>query len=258
MEKVALIGSIGEEYRKAFIAHMAKYGIELPYLKDSKDTGGFKLIYNDRGERTLDVLGVADKIFAEDFPRECLDAKVILLAPILQEIDLEFITFLRANTRATLFLDPQGLIREVGREGRIMERCDRDVAAEFADLVDVIKPNEHESLVLTGIKDPERSTRQLVDWGTKIGIVTLAERGSVIRTSGQYVVIPAYKTLAKDPTGAGDTYAGGFIKKYCENASLRDCGYFATAAASIKIEHIGPDFPLTLDAVAQRVRELNS
>ena len=257
MEKVALIGCIGEDRSDAFKAHMAKYGIELPRIKTSESTGGFRLIYNEHGDRTLDVLGIASRIFPEDVPKECLEAKAILVAPILQEIDLAFIRFLKENSRATVFLDPQGVIREINEKGRIVESCERSLAANLAATVDVIKPNEHESVTLTGFEDPYTSARQLVDWGAKIGIVTLAEHGSIIRRVRGGVTVPAYRTLAKDPTGAGDTYVGAFIKAYTENRPLLTCGYFATAAASIKVEYMGPDYPLTHDAVVERIRKLD-
>ncbi len=256
--KVALIGCIGKNYENTFRVHMTKYGIELPQVKISEDTGGFRLIYDNRGDRTLDVIGVAGKIFPEDIPKKALDAKVILIAPIMQEVNIDLIQFLRENSDALLFLDPQGIIREIGKDDRVVETCERSLAAEFSSLVDIIKPNEHESIILTGLEDPFASARQLVEWGAKIGIITLAEKGSIIRRGKGYVKIPAYGTVAKDSTGAGDTYAGAFIKKYLENRSLLDCGLFASAAASIKVEYTGPDFPLTEDSVAKRVHELSS
>jgi sugar/nucleoside kinase (ribokinase family) len=237
---------------------MEQYGITVPKIKITTQTGGFKLIYDTSGNRTLDVLGVAGTIRPRDIPDKCLDAKIILLAPILQEINIELIQFLRKNSEAQLFLDPQGLIRTIGEQGRITTGCDRQRAARFTRLVHIIKPNEHESVALTGFENPFMSAKQLVKWGAEVGIVTLADRGSVIRRDKQELAIPAYKTLAKDPTGAGDTYAGAFITRFLENSSLFQCGLFATAAASIKIEHTGPDFPLTRQSVIQRVIELES
>ncbi len=258
LEKVALIGSIGKDHEAPFKAHMAKYSIALPRLKVSEHTGGFKLIYDPRGDRTLDVLGVADPIFPEDIPKECLEAEIILIAPILQETSLDLIRFLRAHSHATLFLDPQGVIREIGKDNRIVEKCERHFAAEVTSLVDIIKPNEHEAILLTSCEDPYTASRQLIEWGAKISIITLADRGSVIRREKGSVKIPAYKTIAKDPTGAGDTYAGAFIKRYLQNEPLLSCGLYASAAASIKVEHTGPDFPLSEDAVIQRAHALDS
>ena len=192
----------------------------------------------------------------QDIPSKCLDARIILLGPILQEIDLELVEFLRKRSSAEIFLDPQGIIREIGENGRIHETCNRARAEAFVKLVDIVKPNEHESETLTGIKDPYDSAEHLVKWGAKIGIVTLAERGSILYNEKSFIRIPAYGTTAKDPTGAGDTYAGAFIRRHLEGADLFDVAVFASAAASIKVEYTGPDFPLEYSKVNERVQEM--
>jgi len=257
LNRVALIGCIGRDYEKRYKTELSNYDIELPLIKISDETGGFKLIYDNKGNRTLDVLGVADKIFPEDFPSECLDTKFFLLGPILQEIDLKFIKFLKQNSDAKIFLDPQGMIRKIGSNGRIKHECDRNTTMTLVKLVDYIKPNESEAITLTGEDDPYLSVKLLVEWGSRVGIVTLAERGSLLYDSANYYRIPAYKTLAKDPTGAGDTYAGSFICGLLDGKSLHNSALFASAAASIKIEYSGPDFPLSFSAVNIRVRKLN-
>jgi sugar/nucleoside kinase (ribokinase family) len=68
--------------------------------------------------------------------------------------------------------------------------------------------------------------------------------------------IPPYTTTDIDPTGAGDTYIGAFITKYLEGKSIFECGVFASAAASIKVEHSGPDFPLTYAEASRRMHQL--
>jgi len=256
LERVALIGCVGRNYEEKFKADMAKYDIELPFVKVSGETGGFRLVYDHSGNRTLDVLGVADKILPDDIPRECLDAKIVLLGPILQEIDLGLVEFLREKSKAEIFLDPQGIVREIGEKGRIKEVCERSRAEAFVRLVDIVKPNEHEATTLTGIEDPYVSARILVEWGAKIGIVTLAEKGSIVYKRRNCLRIPAYKTIAKDPTGAGDTYAGAFIKRYLDGVNLLKASLFASAAASIKVEYTGPDFPLEYGEVDRRVQKI--
>jgi len=63
--------------------------------------------------------------------------------------------------------------------------------------------------------------------------------------------------MAKDPTGAGDSYAGSFIYRYLRNdQDLLDAAFFASGAASIMVEYSGPDFPLDLPAVEQRLSRL--
>lgn len=256
--EVALIGSISSKYYTQFHQKMKEYGIQPLAIKNSKDTGGFKLIYDTQGNRTLDVLGIADQIFPEDIPDEALEARIILLAPILQEIDITLIEYLRHNSQAQLFLDPQGMLREINPEGRVIHTCDRTKAQRLAALVDVIKPNEYEAYTLTAVESPYTAARLLTEWGAQLSIVTLAEKGSVIAKQKEFIRIPAYKTTALDPTGAGDTYIGSFITEYLKTKSLFDCGIFASAAASIKVEHTGPDFQLGYGDVLARVSFLLS
>jgi sugar/nucleoside kinase (ribokinase family) len=96
----------------------------------------------------------------------------------------------------------------------------------------------------------------LVELGARIGIVTLAERGSVVYDGDKWLTIQAYSTVASDPTGAGDTYAGSFIFEYDRTDSLADSASFASAAASIKVENTGPDFPLDISDVGKRASRI--
>lgn len=237
---------------------MAMYDVELPNVKISGNTDGFRFVYDAHGNRTMNVLGITDEIFPEDIPEKCLNSKVILISPILQKVNLDLIRSLREKSHATLFLNPQDYPTNADEKSGIVKISGGDLAAELASLVDIIKLNELQSIALTGFEDPYTSVRLLLDWGAKIGIITLADKGSIIRRGRGYVVVPAYKTLAKDPTGAGDVYVGAFIKKYLEDKPLLECGFFASAAASIKVEYTGPDFPMTYEAATQRMRELIS
>jgi len=235
---------------------MKRYGVEILNVKASKSTGGFRLIYDSTGNRTLDIIGVADKILTEDLPPECFESKAILLGPILQEIDLHLMKFLREKTDAKIFLDPQGMIREVDSNGRIREICKPEKAMALARLTDVIKPNEREAAVLTGVENPYTAVRVLIEWGAEISIVTLAERGSIAGKGRGLLRIPPYKTSAINPTGAGDTYIGAFIAKFFEGKSLFECAVFASATASIKVEHTGPDFPVSYAEASRRMNEI--
>jgi sugar/nucleoside kinase (ribokinase family) len=235
---------------------MDKYGIDARGTKVVSSTGGFKLVYDDRGDRTLDVLGVSEEIHPEDIPDELLESEVILFGPILGEIGVETIRYVRNHSKAEIFLDPQGLIREIGDGGRVVEHGDPKVTRTLCGLVDIIKPNEHEAKLMADHENPFTVSRLLVDWGARLSIVTLAEKGSVISREHGQVRIFAYETIARDPTGAGDTYAGAFITKYLAGGDVYHCGLFASAAASIKVENTGPDFTLDPNEVIRRMNVL--
>jgi len=257
MKNVTIIGCIGKDFYNRFIDDLKKYGIYSPKVKISKETGGFKLIYDMSGNRTLEVLGVAGKITKKDIPDECLNARYILLGPILQEIDFDLVSFLKETTNSKIFLDPQGLVRKISPDKQIIYQSERENVRKIVSMVDFVKPNEHESVVITGANDPSVSAKTLVEWGSPVAIVTLAEKGSVVFDGEKIVRIPAYKTFAIDPTGAGDVYAGAFIYEYAKAENVVSSCLFASAAASIMVEHSGPDFPMGEKEIKQRLMLLS-
>jgi sugar/nucleoside kinase (ribokinase family) len=256
LTSVGLVGRIGPDFANRFREEMKNYGIEVDRGPLTGETGGFRLVYDERGDRTLDVLSVADRITPKNFPEEYLDARFFLVGPILGEVDLELVEFIRSSTSAKLFLDPQGMVRIIGSDGRIVHRCDQQVFAKVAKLVDFIKPNEHESQTITGQEDPVQAVFQLMELGPAVPIVTLAERGSILIDGDELFRIPAFPTNAVDPTGAGDVYAGSFITEYVHTKNLVEAALFASAAASMMVEQVGPGFAMSSKAAEERKRSI--
>lgn len=253
VKKVGLVGCIGKDFAQTFSRDMKRHDIEANIDMSGAETGGFHLIYDEKGNRTLDVLGVAGKIGPSNFPKEFLDSRFILIGPILGEVDIELIQFLRSKSSATIFLDPQGLVRKIGDDGRIVHSCDRDAIRRIIEVVDFVKPNEQEIETITGEKDPLVGLQRLQSMGHAVPIVTLAERGSLLLDGDKLYRVPPFATThAIDPTGAGDVYAGSFITEYTRTANLSEAALFASAAASIMVEQIGPDFGLALKDVQER------
>jgi sugar/nucleoside kinase (ribokinase family) len=258
LDPVALIGNLGADFEARFAADLLRYGIRGYIPTGSGQTGGFKLVYDQMGDRTLDVLGVADKIRIEDIPSEFLDANCILLGPILGEIDASFVGQLRKSSGAQILLDPQGLLRSVDNMGRVHHRAEQSQMKSMMRLVNVVKPNELEARIMTGIDDPVKSVMTIQSWGAHVAIVTLAERGSLIHDGSRLIRIPAFKTTVIDPTGAGDVYGGSFVTEYMMSKDLAKAGLFASAAASVMVENVGPDFPLDEWTVRKRMKTIES
>lgn len=256
MKKVGLVGCMGMDFAQGFVDDMRKYDVEARIDVSSTETGGFRLIYDEKGDRTLDVLGVAGEITPRNFPEEFLDSRFLLIGPILGEVSLELIEFIRSSSSATIFLDPQGLVRIIGEGRRVVHKCNKDEFKKILGLVDFVKPNEHESVMITGEHDPLKALRQLRDSGKAVPIVTLAERGSLLLDGDKLCRIPPYATRAIDPTGAGDVYAGSFITEFQRTDNFIDAGLFASAAASIMVEQVGPDFQMAPKDVQERTEAI--
>jgi sugar/nucleoside kinase (ribokinase family) len=254
-EQSTLVGTVGPDYAEQLQSDLRRWGIE-SQLFSSKETGGFRLIYDQRGDRELSIIGNADQIPLSANGHKKVD--FVLLGPILGEISVELVQQIKKNTLAPILLDPQGLLRELSND-QVIHKC-TTAFKTIAGLSTIVKANEVETQVVTNINPrqrPEDAVKALHEYGPQISIVTLAEAGSVIYDGRQIYYIPPYSTDALDPTGAGDTYAAGFMVKYLENpGDLQVVGCFASAVASIMVENSGPEFPLTRAAANQRATQL--
>lgn len=256
-EKTRLIGAIGDDFKDDFVGQLNQLDIE-SVIVDSKESGGFSLIYYDNfGNRTLDLLGRASDIGHID-PKLYKDSKAVLIGPILGEVSFDEIKTIRKNFDGYFFCDPQGLLRNADEDKRIYhEKVDgiEDVLGQFT----VVKPNELEGKALTGIDcrvDPYKAAGMIKSWGPEIVIVTLAELGSVIYDGHKFIEIPPYEVNLLDSTGAGDTYMAGFTFEFLRTGDLRQAGCFASCVSSIMIEQVGPDFVMTEAEVRRRQKTL--
>ncbi len=252
--KCALTGCVGEDFRHRFEEDLASFKIE-HVVQPSGETGGFDLDYDVSGDRKLNLLGIADPI--KYFPEKYLSADTIVIGPILGEVSYELLRDIRDKADGLIFLDPQGFVRQIRDKKAI--RIENPHIKEIVASVDIVKPNEYEAKIMTGFdahKETKKICETLYSWGANIAIVTLGEAGSMIYDGDEFIKIPAYETFAKDPTGAGDTYMGGFIFEYFNKKDLLDVGLFASCTSSIVVENVGPNFPITEGEIRRRVEVL--
>ncbi|HUV29796.1 MAG TPA: PfkB family carbohydrate kinase [Acidobacteriota bacterium] len=257
-EEVRLIGAIGDDFKEQFIRDLAPYHMQHEIVP-SRESGGFSLIYyDDFGNRTLDLLGRAGGIGRLE-PQAYADSGAVLLGPILKELTFEDIRDIRANHDGLLFCDPQGLLRGAHDNGRIFHEKPEGIEG-ILGICDIVKPNELEGMVLTGIncrEDPYEAARIIKSWGPRLVIVTLAELGSVIYDGDEFINIPPYEIDLVDATGAGDTYMGGFVFEYLRTGGdLWQAGCYASCTSSVMIEQVGPHFKMSEAMIRERQEEL--
>lgn len=124
--------------------------------------------------------------------------------------------------------------------------------------IDYILPNEEEIALLTGVDDLYANARMLTESGVSCAVIKRGNKGCIIRTKEELYQIPAYPVAdCVDTTGAGDSFAAGFLWALSEGWPLMDCGRFACAAASCSVECVGAsDGVHSLGAVLSRFAEI--
>ena len=105
---------------------------------------------------------------------------------------------------------------------------------------DYVLPSEAEVRALTGEgDDPAEMVRRLRALGATNCVIKLGGKGCYVAADGYEGIVPPCPCRCLDTTGAGDTFAGGFIAALLEGRPFADCGRFACAAASLCVETVG-------------------
>lgn len=111
--------------------------------------------------------------------------------------------------------------------------------------VDVVIINDAEARQLTEIPNLIKAARAILSWGPRALIVKRGEYGAALFTKESYFAIPAYPLESVfDPTGAGDTFAGGFMgylssQQTLDEAAMRRAMIFGSVMASFNVEEFG-------------------
>jgi len=121
---------------------------------------------------------------------------------------------------------------------------------KFLPKYHLLTANSKEAGVLTGLsfESSDRETameaaRSLVNQGTRIALVTLAEYGVVYATSETTGHISAIRTRITDPTGAGDAMTAAVLFALLNDIDLDDAIRLGVSAASLTLRHTGSVYP---------------
>jgi sugar/nucleoside kinase (ribokinase family) len=111
----------------------------------------------------------------------------------------------------------------------------------ISDFVDIVFANEDEALSFTG-KKPIAALYEIANQ-CEIAVVKIGKDGSLIKHGDEMVNIGVEKANAIDTTGAGDSYAAGFLFGYTKGFSLKKCGQIAALVSGKVVEVMGAKLP---------------
>src|SRR5258707_6178194 len=198
---VAIVGDdFGAEDQKVFDDH----GIDTSDLERMPDGKPFR--WRGRYDYDLNVAHTLDtqlNVFADFKPKLSEAAKrsrLVFLGNIQPDLQRE----VREQVPAAelVALDTMNLWIDLTREA-----LQRPI-----EVVDLMMINDAEARQLTGIPNLIKAARQILSWGPRALVIKRGEYGAALFTTDSYFAIPAYPLESVfDPTGAGDTFAGGFM-----------------------------------------------
>ena len=252
-DRVNLVGPVGDDFGEAEMAVLRTRGSNVDDVE--RVTGGKTFFWKGRYHddmNTRDTLDTQLNVF-EHFQPKLSDAsagaEVLFLANIQPGLQLG----VREQCERAQFvaLDSMNLWIDIARE---------ELMAIIAK-VDCLILNDEELRQLTGKPNTFTAAREILGWGPSMIVAKQGEYGAALITAEDFFALPAFPLeVVVDPTGAGDTFAGGFVGLIASQAGgsfdanvLRNAMAYGTALASFTVQRFGTE---SLQAIsAQDVRE---
>jgi sugar/nucleoside kinase (ribokinase family) len=272
-DEVRVVGPVGEDFGGAQLEVLERRGVD---VSDIEQVAGGRTFFW-RGEygwdlnsrETIDTqLGVFEG-FAPKLSERSRSSDVLFLANIQPELQRE----VRAQLADARFvaLDSMNFWIETTRESLV-------TAIRGVDCVIL---NDAELRQLTGKPNLVAAAREILSWGPpddgdvpstgggpRVVVAKQGEYGAALVTDESFFALPAYPLeTVIDPTGAGDTFAGGLVgyiaahpAEELSDSLLRRAMAHATVLASFNVEEFGTDrvSRLTGREIVARIQELHA
>ena len=123
----------------------------------------------------------------------------------------------------------------------------KDSVIETIKVVDCVIINDAEARQLADEPNVIKAARTILDLGPRAVVIKRGEYGAALFTNKTYFAIPAYPLESVfDPTGAGDTFAGGFMgylasESHIDENAMRRAMIFGSVMASFNVEKFGTE-----------------
>ena len=202
----------------AIVAEFVALGVSHGDLVIPGETSGVVVVLVDSsGERTMfPDKGANSRLVVEDLPdlnsfQAVYISGYALLNPLARDGVLAMIEKIKEDG-LPIYFDPASV-------GAMKDVADKELHTWFSKM-DVLLLNEEESIYLTGSVDIERALDYLLDFSQVVAIKR-GSAGAIAKARGfDSISLPAVAATVVDTTGAGDSFAAGFIASFSKNRDL--------------------------------------
>jgi len=187
------------------------------------------------GARTLGCEALASPIAPADVTEDWLDAPLVLLAPVMNELDPRVAA---AFPDATLAAAAQGWLRGRAPDGRVVPTGWASAALVLSRL---------QALFLSG-RDLDVAAPVATEWYQRVpvGVLTAGRLGALLFVNGERYEVPPYPAREVSPAGAGAVFAAAFLLHYERDGDPWDAAAAGACAAALSVE--GPGLSAIPDA----------
>jgi sugar/nucleoside kinase (ribokinase family) len=261
-----VVARVGQNFPDGFDEQVQAAGIKTSFIKVRANDIHNWALYEPGGARQfINHLTSGShydmSITAAEIPMTCLESDGIHLAPMPTDVQFPIIEKISAGKKAGQILswDPQELY--------LQEPRFNELAYKMLESVDLFLPSREEIYAMCGKDDLPNIIRRLAPRGPRAIAVKMSTEGSLVydHSNGRIYHVPVYPSKTVDPTGAGDSFCGGFLAAFVRTGDALESACHGTVAASYVVEAIGAlntfslnfsDLQQRLDLVKRNVRLL--
>ncbi len=254
-----IVGVVGEDFEKKYFELLKKHNIDISEIKVEKGKTFRWKGYYDYDLNTAHTVETQLNVFSKFNPQlstKAKNTKFVFLGNIDPDLQLKIYHQIKNPKLVGCDTMDYWIEKKLHQLKKLLKK------------IDILFINEAEIRQLTKEYNIIKSAKKVLNWGTKIVIVKRGEYGVMCFYKNKIFVLPAYP-LEKvfDPTGAGDSFAGGVMgflvyklknNKVLTEQILRQSIVFGTVTASFCVEDFGINklYNITFNDILQRYKEI--
>ncbi len=255
-KEMSLVSVVGDDFPQDFLNILKKEGVNLEGLQIKKGEKSFfwsGKYHNDLNTRdTLDTqLNVLEK-FDPIVPESAKESDFLMLGNLVPAVQRSVINQMKKRPKL-IVLDTMNFWMDIA-----MDELKKTIA-----MIDVLTINDSEARQLSGEYSLVKAAQKILAMGPKVLVIKKGEHGALLFNKEEVFFAPALPLEeVYDPTGAGDSFAGGFIgylakTKDISFENMKRAIIFGSAMASFTVEKFGTErlIGLSQNDVDERVQE---
>jgi sugar/nucleoside kinase (ribokinase family) len=237
---IQMVSVIGEDFPSEFLEDLKSRGLRLDGVDQKKGEKSFfwsGKYHNDMNTRdTLDTQLNVLADFQPNVPVADLNADFLMLGNLTPAVQMSVIEQMTERPKLVV-LDTMNFWMEIALEDlkKVLKK------------VDVVTINDEEARILSGEYSLVKAARKILEMGPKYLIIKKGEHGALLFNNEEVFFAPALPLEEVfDPTGAGDTFAGGFIGYLAATEdisfdNMKRAIIYGSAMASFCVEKFGTE-----------------
>ncbi len=255
---VRVVGPVGEDFGEPELTVLRERGIDTEDIE--RVPGGRTFFWRGHYEYDLNTAhtDATELNVFEDFQPK--------LSPASRQADVVFLANIQPDLQRGVREECTGARLVALDSMNLWIQTARDSLVETISGVDCVLMNDAELRMLTERANLLQAARAVMEWGPRVVVAKQGEYGAALFSADHFFALPAFPLeTVLDPTGAGDSFAGGFLGYLAahdpgelDDDLLRRAMAYGTALASFNVEEFGTERVqrLTADEITERVAQL--